>query len=128
GAHHARRHRADRVRARRLGSRAGRSGLGAGARRDRGLAERAIAVARPGADRDGHRGGATLASAAHEARAGSAARVLARGSEPGPDPRVSRPAALVLTPRPPWPLDDGGRIGLWQMVRTVAQAYATALV
>jgi len=41
---------------------------------------------------------------------------------------VSRPAALVLTPRPPWPLDDGGRVGLWQMVWAVAQGYDTTLL
>jgi glycosyltransferase involved in cell wall biosynthesis len=41
---------------------------------------------------------------------------------------MTRPAALVLTPRTPWPLDDGGRIGLWQTVWAVAQAYDTTLV
>ncbi|HEY6196752.1 MAG TPA: glycosyltransferase family 4 protein [Candidatus Eisenbacteria bacterium] len=41
---------------------------------------------------------------------------------------MNRPAALVLTPRPPWPLDDGGRIGLWQMVWAVAQGWDTTLV
>ena len=41
---------------------------------------------------------------------------------------MSRPAALVLTPRTPWPLDDGGRVGLWQTVWAVAQGYDTTLV
>ena len=29
---------------------------------------------------------------------------------------MSRIRALIVTPRMPWPLDDGGRIGLWQAV------------
>lgn len=41
---------------------------------------------------------------------------------------MSRPAALVLTPRTPWPLDDGGRVGLWQTVWAMAQGYDTTLV
>jgi len=41
---------------------------------------------------------------------------------------VSRRHALVVTPRLPLPLDDGGRIGLWQAVRSVAQEYRTTLV
>jgi glycosyltransferase involved in cell wall biosynthesis len=41
---------------------------------------------------------------------------------------VSRPSALVLTPRLPWPLDDGGRIGLYQTVWSVAREYDTTLV
>ena len=36
--------------------------------------------------------------------------------------------ALVLTPRLPWPLDDGGRIGLWQLTWSIAQGYRTVLV
>jgi len=39
-----------------------------------------------------------------------------------------RPLAIVLTPRTPWPLDDGGRIGLWQTVWSAAQAFDTVLV
>ena len=41
---------------------------------------------------------------------------------------VSRRRALIVTPRLPWPLDDGGRIGLWQAVWSVARAYETTLV
>ncbi len=41
---------------------------------------------------------------------------------------VSRDAALVLTPRPPWPQDDGGRVALWQTVCTLATEYDTTLV
>jgi glycosyltransferase involved in cell wall biosynthesis len=41
---------------------------------------------------------------------------------------VSRPRALVLTPRLPWPLDDGGRIGLYQTVWSVSRAFDTTLV
>ncbi len=40
---------------------------------------------------------------------------------------MSEPA-LVVTPRAPWPLDDGGRIGLWQAVCSVALAFDTTLV
>lgn len=36
--------------------------------------------------------------------------------------------ALILTPRLPWPLDDGGRIGAWQTVWSAARAYRTTLV
>ena len=39
-----------------------------------------------------------------------------------------RSKAVVLTPRLPWPLDDGGLIGLWQTVWSVAQEYDTTLV
>ncbi len=41
---------------------------------------------------------------------------------------MSRPAALILTPRLPWPLDDGGRIAAWQTVRAASRAYETTLV
>lgn len=41
---------------------------------------------------------------------------------------MSRPAALVLTPRPPWPPDDGGRIVAWQNLLAVADEYDTTLV
>ncbi len=41
---------------------------------------------------------------------------------------MKRPTALVLTPRLPWPLDDGGRIGLWQTVWSVSRAFDTTLV
>ena len=36
--------------------------------------------------------------------------------------------ALILTPRLPWPLDDGGRIASWQMVWSAAQAYDVTLL
>src|SRR5215831_1591604 len=36
-----------------------------------------------------------------------------------------RPRCLVLLPRPAWPLDDGGRVGLWQGLRDVAGAFET---
>jgi glycosyltransferase involved in cell wall biosynthesis len=39
-----------------------------------------------------------------------------------------RERALVVTPRLPWPLDDGGRIGLWQAMWSVAQRFDTTLV
>lgn len=41
---------------------------------------------------------------------------------------MSRRSALVLTPRFPWPPDDGGRIAAWQCVRTAAREYETTLV
>lgn len=41
---------------------------------------------------------------------------------------MSRRPALVLTPRFPWPLDDGGRIVLWQALRAVARSYDVTLV
>jgi len=36
--------------------------------------------------------------------------------------------ALILTPRLPWPLDDGGRIAAWQTVWSASRAYETTLV
>ncbi len=39
-----------------------------------------------------------------------------------------RTRALVVTPRMPWPLDDGGRIGLWQQLWSVTREYDTTLV
>jgi len=41
---------------------------------------------------------------------------------------MSRGTALVLTPQLPWPLDDGGRLGLHQMTWSVARAYDTTLL
>lgn len=41
---------------------------------------------------------------------------------------MTRKRALVVTPQMPWPLDDGGKIGLWQQLWSVAQGYATTLV
>jgi glycosyltransferase involved in cell wall biosynthesis len=41
---------------------------------------------------------------------------------------VTRPGALILTPRLPWPLDDGGRIVGWQSVWAAAREYETTLV
>lgn len=41
---------------------------------------------------------------------------------------VSRPAALVLTTRLPWPLDDGGHIGNYQFLWSVAREYDTTLL
>jgi glycosyltransferase involved in cell wall biosynthesis len=41
---------------------------------------------------------------------------------------VTRPTALVITGRPPWPLDDGGIIGLWQFTWSVARANDTTLL
>jgi glycosyltransferase involved in cell wall biosynthesis len=41
---------------------------------------------------------------------------------------MARRAAIVLTPRLPWPLDDGGRIALWQTVWAAAQAYDVTLL
>ncbi len=41
---------------------------------------------------------------------------------------MGRRAAIVLTPRLPWPLDDGGRIALWQTVWSAAQAYDVTLL
>lgn len=40
---------------------------------------------------------------------------------------MSRAPALVLTPRTPWPLDDGGRVGLWQCLEAVARSRPTVL-
>jgi len=39
-----------------------------------------------------------------------------------------RPVAIVVTPRLPWPVDDGGRVGLWQFVWTAAQDFQVLLV
>lgn len=36
--------------------------------------------------------------------------------------------ALVVTPRFPWPLDDGGKIALWQTVWSAAQEFRTTLI
>ena len=41
---------------------------------------------------------------------------------------MSRPRALILTSRLPWPLDDGGRIAAWQNVRAASRQYDTTLV
>ncbi len=41
---------------------------------------------------------------------------------------MARSAALILTPRFPWPLDDGGRIALWQSVVATARAHEVTLV
>ncbi len=41
---------------------------------------------------------------------------------------MSRTRALVVTPRLPWPLDDGGRIAMWQMLVSVASRFETTLV
>ncbi len=41
---------------------------------------------------------------------------------------MSRGNALVLTPQLPWPLDDGGRLGLHQMTWSLARAYDTTLL
>ncbi len=41
---------------------------------------------------------------------------------------MARRAAIVLTPRLPWPLDDGGRIAAWQTVWAAAQAYDVTLL
>ncbi|HET7497366.1 MAG TPA: glycosyltransferase [Candidatus Eisenbacteria bacterium] len=41
---------------------------------------------------------------------------------------MPRPAALVLTPRFPWPLDDGGRIVLWQSVWSAARTHDVTLI
>jgi polysaccharide biosynthesis protein PslH len=39
-----------------------------------------------------------------------------------------KPPALLVTPRTPWPLDDGGRISLWQSVWSLAQDHDLTLV
>jgi hypothetical protein len=39
-----------------------------------------------------------------------------------------RRAALVLTPRLPWPPDDGGRVVAWQNLLAVADEYETTLL
>jgi glycosyltransferase involved in cell wall biosynthesis len=41
---------------------------------------------------------------------------------------VGRRAAIILTPRLPWPLDDGGRIAAWQTVWAAAQSYDVTLL
>jgi len=41
---------------------------------------------------------------------------------------MARRAALVLTPRLPWPLDDGGRIVLWQGLWAAARDHDVTLV
>jgi glycosyltransferase involved in cell wall biosynthesis len=41
---------------------------------------------------------------------------------------IARRSAIVLTPRLPWPLDDGGRIALWQTVWAAAQADDVTLI
>jgi glycosyltransferase involved in cell wall biosynthesis len=41
---------------------------------------------------------------------------------------MNRSPALVLTPRLPWPLDDGGRIVLWQSVAAAARFHEVTLV
>jgi len=41
---------------------------------------------------------------------------------------MSRAAALVLTPRLPWPVDDGGRVVAWQNLFAVAGDYDTTLL
>ena len=41
---------------------------------------------------------------------------------------MSRAAALVLTPRLSWPVDDGGRVVAWQNLIAVADEYDTTLL
>lgn len=41
---------------------------------------------------------------------------------------MPRPAALFLTPRLPWPLDDGGRIVLWQGLWAASQTHDVTLI
>ena len=41
---------------------------------------------------------------------------------------MARRTAILLTPRLPWPLDDGGRIAAWQTVWAAAQAYDVTLL
>ncbi len=41
---------------------------------------------------------------------------------------MSRARAIVVTPRLPWPLDDGGRHTMWQSVWWCSQAWETTLV
>lgn len=41
---------------------------------------------------------------------------------------VSRMRAIVCTPRLPWPLDDGGRVGLWQITWSFARHADTLLL
>lgn len=41
---------------------------------------------------------------------------------------MARRSAIILTPRLPWPLDDGGRIASWQTVWAAAQEYDVTLL
>jgi len=41
---------------------------------------------------------------------------------------MSRPAAMVLTPRLPWPVDDGGRVVAWQNLLAITDEYDTTLL
>lgn len=41
---------------------------------------------------------------------------------------MGRPSALYLTPRLPWPPDDGGRIVSWQNLLALADEYDTTLI
>ncbi|HET9952314.1 MAG TPA: glycosyltransferase family 4 protein [Candidatus Eisenbacteria bacterium] len=41
---------------------------------------------------------------------------------------MTRPGALVLTPRLPWPQDDGGRIVAWQGLLAAAESHDVALI
>jgi glycosyltransferase involved in cell wall biosynthesis len=41
---------------------------------------------------------------------------------------MTRPAAIVLTPRLPWPLDDGGRIAAFQTLWAAAQTHDVTLI
>ncbi|HET9250823.1 MAG TPA: glycosyltransferase, partial [Candidatus Eisenbacteria bacterium] len=41
---------------------------------------------------------------------------------------MARRAAIILTPRLPWPLDDGGRIASWQTVWAASREYDVTLV
>ena len=41
---------------------------------------------------------------------------------------MARRSAIVLTPRLPWPLDDGGRIASWQTVWAAAQTHDVTLL
>src|SRR5262252_4144377 len=66
----------------------------------------------------------TATCASRSCSAGAADDDVARMmSDPARTP--GRPRCLVLLPRPAWPLDDGGRVGLWQGLRDVAGAFAT---
>ena len=39
-----------------------------------------------------------------------------------------RPRAIVATPRLPWPVDDGGRLGLWQILVATARHWDVTLL
>ncbi|MGE5175855.1 MAG: hypothetical protein ACM3JJ_05705, partial [Hyphomicrobiales bacterium] len=41
---------------------------------------------------------------------------------------MARPTALVLTPRMPWPLDDGGRVVLWQSLWGASTTHDVSLI